>query len=112
MARGDANEYEQEHMDKVAALGCIACRKLGYYDSPAQCHHIKTGYPGMLAPHTKTLPLCNLHHTDGGHGVAFHAGKEEWEKKFGSELDLLEEVYRMLGYVPVHREKRDKRRRR
>ena len=32
---------EQKHMEKVASIGCIACRKLGIYDSPAEIHHIK-----------------------------------------------------------------------
>jgi len=26
---------EKKHMQKVAELGCIACRKLGFYDTPA-----------------------------------------------------------------------------
>ena len=36
---------EQKHMERVASIGCIACRKLGIYDSPAEIHHIrnKTG---------------------------------------------------------------------
>ena len=27
--------------------------------------------------------------TDGGHGVAVHAGRETFERTYGSELDLL-----------------------
>mgnify|MGYP003328680870 CR=1 FL=1 len=31
---------EKKHMKRVAELGCIACRKLGYEDTPAELHHI------------------------------------------------------------------------
>ena len=31
------------HMARVAALGCILCRRLGYLGTPAEVHHIRTG---------------------------------------------------------------------
>jgi hypothetical protein len=43
------------------------------------------------------LPLCHIHHQNGGYGVAFHAGKKEWQKNYGTEAELLEEVARRLG---------------
>jgi len=33
-------------MRKVAELGCIACKKLGYEGTPAELHHIPSGAMG------------------------------------------------------------------
>jgi len=38
------------------------------------------------------VPLCKLHHQDGGLGVAIHAGQETWERCYGSELELLDQT--------------------
>ena len=39
-----ANAAEREYMGRVAALGCIVCSEcLGYQDTPAIVHHIRTG---------------------------------------------------------------------
>ena len=84
------NKREKAYMDRVASLGCVVCRNQGYGDTPAQIHHIRAGQ-GMSqrAPNTLVIPLCPQHHTDGGHGVAVHAGRETFERIYGSELDLL-----------------------
>lgn len=83
-AKGD------RHMGKVAAVGCIVCRRLGYPDTPAQVHHIKEecGVAQRQSPFL-TIPLCPEHHTQGGPGVAYHAGFREFERMYGTELDLL-----------------------
>nr|WP_290123657.1 Ref family recombination enhancement nuclease [Wohlfahrtiimonas chitiniclastica] len=50
---------EQKHMSRVADLGCIVCRNLGYGRSPAEIHHIRDGQ-GMSqrASNYEVLPLC------------------------------------------------------
>ncbi|MHB0806028.1 Ref family recombination enhancement nuclease [Stutzerimonas nitrititolerans] len=89
---------ESTHLSRVAALGCIVCRNLGYGESPAACHHIRAGQ-GMSqrASHFEVIPLCGAHHQTGGHGVAIHAGQKTWEAKYGTELELLAQVRRLLG---------------
>jgi hypothetical protein len=78
------------HMGRVAALGCIVCRQLGYGYSPAQAHHIKEECgAGQRQSDYLTIPLCPTHHTDGGPGVAYHAGFRQFERIYGTELDLL-----------------------
>lgn len=78
------------HMGKVAALGCVVCRNLGYGPTPAQVHHIKEECgAGQRQSDFLTIPLCAEHHLDGGKGVAFHAGWKEFERLYGTELDLL-----------------------
>ncbi|SHO54389.1 Ref family recombination enhancement nuclease [Vibrio quintilis] len=90
---------DREHLDHVQSLGCIACRKLGYFDTPAEIHHIRTGQgAAQRASHHETLPLCPYHHRTGGYGEAFHAGSGVWQKRFGTEAELLQEVKELLEY--------------
>lgn len=77
----------QEHMAKVAAIGCVLCRR------PAEVHHILEGRnSGARSDDEQTIPLCEVHHRTGGHGVAIHDGAEKWRSLFGSELALLKHV--------------------
>ena len=84
---------EKEHLDRVAGLGCIVCRNLGHGETPTHVHHIRTGKGmGQRASNYETIPLCPVHHQNGGYGVAIHAGQKTWESNFGTELELLEQV--------------------
>ena len=88
---------DREHLSRVAELGCIACRVMGYVDTPAEIHHLRTGVgKGMRNNHRMVLPLCPHHHRTGPHGEAFHAGKQTWQDKFGTEEELLEAVNKLL----------------
>jgi len=86
------------HLARVAALGCVVCRNMGYGATPAEIHHIRTGQGLKRASHFETIPLCHAHHRTGGYGVAFHAGAGAWQAAYGSELDLLEQVRGELGH--------------
>lgn len=86
------------HLSRVAALGCIVCRNHNLGETPAEIHHIRTGQgTSQRADHRKSIPLCHMHHRNGGYGVAIHAGRKQWEKNFGTELQLLEQVQLELG---------------
>lgn len=86
-----------EHMDKVADLGCIVCRNEGHGFSPAECHHPRTGVgAGRKSSDFDTIPLCPEHHRLGNHGIALHQGKKTWEARYGTELELLEQVRGLL----------------
>ena len=88
-------------MAAVAALGCCVCRiHLGVF-SPACIHHTD----GKTRPgaHLRVLPICGIHHQTGGYGVALHAGKAEWQRRYGTEADLLEWVADMLAPRPAAR---------
>ena len=97
-----ATKQEKLHMRAVASLGCLACRQLGYEAAPMEytsIHHVRYGQgASQRAPNHMVLPLCARHHlaTVGGRGEAFHAGKEVWEKRFGTEEVLLMQTYMML----------------
>lgn len=84
---------ERSHLAKVAALGCVICRRMGFDDSPAQVHHIRTGTgAGRRASHLDTIPLCEPHHT--GSAMSLHGlGRKAFESYWGvTELELLAEV--------------------
>ena len=84
-------------MGRVAAIGCIVCRKLGYGPTPAQVHHLKEECgAGQRQSPFLTIPLCPSHHTAGGPGVAYHAGFRQFERLYGTELDLLAETLEAL----------------
>jgi len=89
---------DRQHLARVAALGCQVCRNLGFPDSPCEIHHIRSGQGmGQRAKHDRAIGLCHLHHRTGGYGVALHAGQKEWERLYGTELELLEQVNQLLG---------------
>jgi len=97
-ARPKASKAEREHMGIVAGLCCVVCRNLGYGDSPAEVHHVRyLAGGGQRSSNFDTLPLCPAHHRLGGYGVAYHAGPEEWERRYGAEADLLTQTKRELN---------------
>ena len=91
-----ATKAERDHMGAVAALGCVVCRNLGFGETPAEVHHIGNGTLGKKASNYETIPLCDVHHRNGGHGVAVHAGRKTFEARYGTERELLEQTRREL----------------
>lgn len=76
-------------MAKVAGLGCILCRHLGYGQTPAEVHHLKEECgAGQRQSDYITVPLCTEHHRGGSglHGL----GRKAFERTYRlTELDLL-----------------------
>jgi hypothetical protein len=83
---------EKKYMSKVAAIGCILCKRIGYEGTPAELHHPRRGTGmGQRASHYDVLPLCPEHHRGktGIHGL----GTKGFPKHWGfDEADLLEDV--------------------
>jgi hypothetical protein len=93
MSKKSKTAAERRYHDRVAAMGCVVCRNLGYGATPASVHHIRAGQGlSQRAGEYLVLPLCPEHHQHGGHGVAIHAGQEAWERIYGTETDLLDQV--------------------
>lgn len=88
---------EQQHLDHVQSLGCIACRINGMY-SPAEIHHVLDG--GRRIGHSHVIPLCFPHHRGGGDGlsavVSRHPYKKRFEAAYGTEQQLLDRVEELL----------------
>ena len=81
-------------MRKVADLGCIACRKLGYEDTPAELHHVKKGTMVKKASNYEVIPLCPHHHRTSNE--SYHLNPLWFTEKFGTQQELLEEVTRLI----------------
>lgn len=97
-AKPKAPKAEREHMGRVAMLSCVVCRNEGLGESPAEVHHVRyLAGAGQRSSNLDTLPLCALHHRLGGSGVAFHAGPEVWQKRYGTEAELLAQTKREMG---------------
>jgi hypothetical protein len=96
MAKKNKTKAERDHLNRVAELGCIACINLGYQDTPAEIHHIKTGIGiGQRASSFQTIPLCFHHHSAQG-ADGYHGAPTAWQTKHGAELALLAQVRALL----------------
>ncbi len=76
---------QKRHFAKIVEHGCIICR------SPAVVHHCFTGAGGRKN-HDLVIPLCPMHHTNGGEGIAIHPFRKAFEANFGTEQELLDKT--------------------
>ena len=85
------------YMAKVAATGCVVCRRMGF-DSPAQVHHVAEG--SSQRSDFATVALCHEHHLGT---TGFHTLKEErfcklfrvpWFKEVGLLIWQNEDMHR------------------
>ncbi len=81
---------EKRFHNRLAELGCIACRLDGNYNPVVSIHHID----GRTKPgaHMRVLPLCAGHHQDGTGApglIAVHPWKRRFEDRYGRQDDLL-----------------------
>lgn len=92
------NKAEAEWMDKIVAHGCVACWvDFNRHVAPA-VHHILRG--GVRLGHLFTLPLCDPgHHQNGDRFgmVSRHPWRKQFEARYGSELELLEQLRKELA---------------
>jgi hypothetical protein len=89
-------KLESEWMDRIANYGCIACKLDGIPDSPASVHHIVEG--NRRLGHLFTLPLCYTHHQGGGLiAPSVHQAKRTFQKRYGTERELLARLQVELG---------------
>lgn len=90
---------ERNHMNRVAELGCLACRQLGYHDTPAELHHPRSG-AGMSqrASSLDVIGLCPAHHRGTHHPLtpSIHLDRRAFEAAFGTEAALLQRVRDLL----------------
>lgn len=113
---------DKELHDRMAALGCIACRNkaLGLEDMDStninyvSIHHVDGRV--KLFCHLFCLPLCQWHHDCPMnaqealkyalvfpiHAKGRTGGKNSWEKVNGKQVDLIKQVWDLIGYLPEH----------
>ena len=87
---------ERRYLSRVAELGCLVCRRMGYPDTPAEIHHKRAGTgAGRRSSHLEAMPLCPEHHRGktGIHGL----GTKGFARHYGfDEADLLQDVRDLL----------------
>lgn len=89
---------EAQFMSRIAALGCIACRKDGWHNAAVSIHHID----GRTKPdaHYLVLPLCGPHHqqddTDLRGRISVHGRKATFQAIYGTERELLAECLTLI----------------
>jgi len=91
------NKADRLRYEKLSELGCIVSVDGMRCEQVPEMHHINAKGMGMRSANDKTIPLCPHHHRTGGYGVAVHAGKKEWERRFGLETDLLALTNELIG---------------
>lgn len=91
------SDAEKNLHDRIAQMGCVACRKLGIHNTHVSIHHVH----GRTKPgcHMHVLPLCEPHHQDNGTAIAVHPWKARWEREFGKQDDLVAQQWEELGVV-------------
>ncbi len=99
---------------RVAALGCIACKKLGLVTVfRVRIHHTDGRYQGGDSDWSewKVLPLCDQHHHPSlafeVNGIkpdlsapSVHDRKKLFTSLVGTEAELVLEIYEALGEIP------------
>ena len=81
------NKADKKRFDQLKQLGCVACAKFGRIREPV-IHHIRKHTGISRRPdHQDTIPLCPKHHNMGNESI--HHNKKLFEKKFGTEKQLL-----------------------
>lgn len=89
--KNPATPREKEYMKAAVSLGCTICGR------PACLHHPTFGRGrAQKTSNMLVIPLCPEHHQFGVHGIAIHAGQKAFENRFGTEIELLEKVYKRL----------------
>lgn len=83
-------------MSAVVELGCIACFVIGKPGTPCEVHHMLEG--GRRKGHMWTIGLCPAHHRGGRNDAEIasrHPHHREFERRYGTEQELLEKTRRM-----------------
>jgi hypothetical protein len=79
-------------------MGCIVClNEYGVVSQP-DIHHLTKS--GKRIDDFHTIPLCPTHHRSGVnnvHAASRHPWKKEFERRYGSELDLYQQVKEIIG---------------
>ena len=93
------NKDERAHKQRVAALGCMVCRRVFNVFTPdVELHHRRAGMGWGKGDYRSLIPLCFFHHRGdlGVHGL----GTRGFVKHYNfSEHDLLDDVFSMIGVV-------------
>jgi hypothetical protein len=84
----------KKHYSKVAELGCILCKKLGFEGTPCEIHHIRRAGIRNESP---VVGLCPIHHRGSKSGI-HGMGRKAFERYYQTtEEELLAWTEELLG---------------
>ena len=91
---------ERKYLSRVAELGCIVCRRMGYEGTPSEIHHPRIGVGmGKRSSHYDAIPVCPNHHRHGKDSIHV-LGTKGFPKHWGfTEEDLQSDVKKLLGEI-------------
>lgn len=80
---------EENHMEHVAAVGCVVCRRLYGHYVPCELHHVAEG--SGLRSNFAVAGLCHEHHqgASGLHGMSARTFVRTYRVPGESEYGLL-----------------------
>jgi hypothetical protein len=84
---------KEKWFQALVDMGCIVCLNEMGVNSPPDIHHILKN--GQRVDDLHTIPLCPNHHRSGVNNdeyVSRHPWKAEFEKRYGTEWELFEQV--------------------
>lgn len=90
---------EKKWFDALQQIGCIVCLNEERGVSPPDIHHVHQNGNRRVS-HLHTIPLCPLHHRSGHNTkeyVSRHPWKKEFERRYGTEWELLEQVQQRVN---------------
>jgi hypothetical protein len=64
------NVAERHHVDRVAQIGCVVCRRIFSIVTPGEIHHVAEG--SGLRSWFSIANLCRTHHDEARAGTGFH----------------------------------------
>ena len=86
----------KRHLDRMAKLGCILCRRLDLGETPAEIHHLREGVgAAQRQSDWIAVPLCPEHHR-GASGLHGLGTKGFYARYKMDELDLLADTLEAL----------------
>jgi hypothetical protein len=91
---------EKRWMEAIAAYGCIVCHQQFGCFREGEIHHLLSG--GIRKGHLFTICLCAPgHHRDALPGlgmVSRHPARANFERRYGTEAELLEQTRIAIGW--------------
>ena len=97
-------DKRQEWFQLLQEIGCIVCLNDLQVRSQPDIHHIIHANKRIDDFHT--IPLCPSHHREGirnNIAVSRHPWKKEFEKRYGTEMELLEQVRKLADELRKNR---------
>jgi hypothetical protein len=98
---------DQKRYDQLQKIGCIACTRFGYHQD-ADIHHLLCG--SHRIGNEATIPLCEWHHRGIWQtrfktkaraqtllGPSLAESSRAFHERFGSDVELLAEVERLIA---------------